>query len=67
MVNTAEACRYLGISAKTLRRWCKYGFISYYNTVGGHKRFSLKELKDFLNKNKVTADTEADQEDETDR
>jgi excisionase family DNA binding protein len=51
LVTTKEACKVLGICAKTLRRWSKDGFISYYETVGGHGRYSLKELKAFLEKN----------------
>jgi len=57
MINTREACKLLGVSAKTLRRWCNDGFISYYTTVGGHKRFSLATLQEFLAKNFVKSDS----------
>ncbi|ATW24515.1 helix-turn-helix domain-containing protein [Candidatus Formimonas warabiya] len=53
LINTTQACKMLGISAKTLRRWCRDGFISYYTTVGGHKRFSSKMLQEFLEENLV--------------
>ncbi len=56
LINTKDACRLLGVSAKTLRRWCNDGFLSYYTTVGGHKRFSLKTLQEFLEKNHVKSD-----------
>ncbi|HHT63466.1 MAG: MerR family transcriptional regulator [Bacillota bacterium] len=56
LINTKDACRLLGVSAKTLRRWCNDGFLSYYTTVGGHKRFSLKTLHEFLEKNYVKSD-----------
>lgn len=56
MINTNTACKILGVSAKTLRRWCKDGFLSYYTTIGGHKRFSLKTLNEFLEKNYVKSD-----------
>ncbi|MGI6686185.1 MAG: helix-turn-helix domain-containing protein [Bacillota bacterium] len=57
MINTRDACKLLGISAKTLRSWCQQGKISYYTTVGGHKRFSLKALQEHLAKNFVKADS----------
>lgn len=56
MINTNTACQILGVSAKTLRRWCHDGFISYYTTVGGHKRFSLRTINKFLEKNYVESD-----------
>ncbi|MGI6712863.1 MAG: helix-turn-helix domain-containing protein [Bacillota bacterium] len=56
MINTNTACKILGVSAKTLRRWCHDGFISYYTTVGGHKRFSLRTINKFLEENYVKSD-----------
>lgn len=56
LISTSHACKLLGISAKTLRRWCNDGFLPYYTTVGGHKRFSLKSLQEFLEKNHVESD-----------
>ncbi|MCR6546984.1 MerR family transcriptional regulator [Dehalobacterium formicoaceticum] len=57
LINTKTACKILGVSSRTLRRWCKDGFLPYFNTVGGHKRFSLKEIKKFLANNHVNSDT----------
>lgn len=56
LINTTTACKLLGVSAKTLRRWCQDGFISYYTTVGGHKRFSFKTVQEFLEKNHFKSD-----------
>jgi len=56
MINTNSACKMLGVSAKTLRRWCNDGLITYYTTIGGHKRFSLKALHTFLQKNHFVSD-----------
>lgn len=56
MVNTNTASKMLGVSPKTLRRWCSDGFISYYITVGGQRRFSVREIQEFLEKNHVKSD-----------
>jgi excisionase family DNA binding protein len=51
LINTSTACKMLGVTAKTLRRWCRDGFLPHYTTVGGHKRFSLREIRKFLEEN----------------
>lgn len=58
LVSTKEACQMLGVSAKTLRRWSRDGFISHYETVGGHMRYSKKQLLEFLQKSFVKATNE---------
>jgi len=58
LINTSTACKLFGISAKTIRRWCNDGYLPYYTTVGGHKRFSKKTIQEILEKNFVKASQE---------
>ncbi|MHA1661227.1 MAG: helix-turn-helix domain-containing protein, partial [Promethearchaeota archaeon] len=39
----------LGVCAKTLRRWDKNKKITCFRTIGGHGRFSIKEINRILN------------------
>ncbi|MEM5794686.1 MAG: helix-turn-helix domain-containing protein [Bacillota bacterium] len=55
LINTSTACKLFGISAKTIRRWCNDGYLPYYTTAGGHKRFSRKAIQEILEKNYVEA------------
>ena len=49
-VSIAQAADALGYSAKTLRRWEKKGLISSKRTIGGHRRYDLKEIAGIKNK-----------------
>ena len=40
----------LGVCVKTLRRWDKSKKIACYRTIGGHRRFSIKEINRILNR-----------------
>lgn len=51
LLSTRQAALVLGVSSKTLTRWCQHRQISFYLTIGGHKRFALNELHSFLKKN----------------
>lgn len=43
-----EACKLLGISQQTLRRWEKTGKIKCVRTEGGHRRFPVEEIARIL-------------------
>lgn len=47
-VSIAEAAHYLGVSQDTLRRWEKKGTLIPRRTVGGHRRYSRKQLERVL-------------------
>lgn len=43
-VRISDASRVLGVSATTLRRWCRRGHIKHYWTPSGQRRFSTARL-----------------------
>jgi excisionase family DNA binding protein len=47
-VKINEAARFLGVSQDTLRRWEKKGTLIPRRTVGGHRRYSRKQLERVL-------------------
>lgn len=49
MYSIGVAAIILGVCIKTLRRWDKSKKILCFRTLGGHRRFSIKELKRVLN------------------
>lgn len=48
MLNSREAAEYLGISVNTLYRIEKQGDLYPFRTPGGHRRYDLKMLDDYL-------------------
>lgn len=48
LLRAKEAARYLGISVATLRRMEKSGVLSPYRTLGGHRRYSIEMLEEYL-------------------
>ena len=45
-LSTQEVCLFLGISLSTFYRYCKRGLFKHsFLTLGGHRRFSIQELK----------------------
>ena len=45
-LSTQEVCLFLGISLSTFYRYCKRGLLKpSFLTIGGHRRFSIQELK----------------------
>ena len=45
-LSTQEVCLFLGISLSTFYRYCKRGLLKpYFFTLGGHRRFSILDLK----------------------
>ena len=43
----SDAAQFLGVHPVTLRRWADAGEIGYMLTAGGHRRFTLTEIKRF--------------------
>lgn len=52
MVSTGRAAAILGVSPKTIYRMEKKGLIESVRTPGGQRRFSLRDLEDYLNRSK---------------
>lgn len=52
LLNIKNAGEYLGVSKSTLRRWEKENKIYSLKTIGGHRRYEIKDLEDFKNKMK---------------
>jgi excisionase family DNA binding protein len=42
-----DACRYLGVSEPTLRKWTDRGDVLAFRTPGGHRRYLVEELERF--------------------
>jgi len=53
-VNISKASRILAVSEQALRKWTDQGKIKAFITPGGHRRYSLAELKRFINQNRKT-------------
>ncbi|HEY5629129.1 MAG TPA: helix-turn-helix domain-containing protein, partial [Candidatus Limnocylindrales bacterium] len=47
-VSLTEACRLLGVSPSTVRRWGDAGMVRTFLTPGGHRRFSRAGLEAML-------------------
>lgn len=48
LVRAREAAAYLGVSLVTLGRMEKQGVLAPYRTPGGHRRYSIEMLEDYL-------------------
>ncbi len=45
LITISEACRILGVSEAALRQWTDEGKVKAFVTPGGHRRYSMRELK----------------------
>lgn len=45
---SSQAAEYLGVSLATIRRWADAGYISCYRTPGSQRRFSRRQLDEFI-------------------
>jgi excisionase family DNA binding protein len=45
---SSAAARHLGVSLATIRRWANAGYLDYYRTPGGQRRFSREQLDRFM-------------------
>ena len=48
LLNIKEASEYLNVSKDSLRLWDKQGKLKALKTCGGHRRYRLSDLDDFL-------------------
>ena len=47
-LTTGEAAALIGVSVPTLRLWADSGRVPCHRTAGGHRRFEVEELRDWL-------------------
>jgi excisionase family DNA binding protein len=57
--NITEAAKQIGVSAKTLRRYCIKRLINFYLTAGGHYRFRQSAIDLFLSQHKTIKPTDS--------
>lgn len=50
--NSEEAAKILGVNVSTIKRWTDEGKLECIQSVGGHRKFLMSHLADFLEKNK---------------
>jgi excisionase family DNA binding protein len=48
LLNITKAAELLGVHPLTLRNWADKGYIGFFRTPGGHRRFRLEDLNAFL-------------------
>lgn len=51
-LNTEEVAKMLGVNVSTVKRWTDQGKLSCFRTAGGHRKFLMADLVDFLEQNK---------------
>jgi excisionase family DNA binding protein len=56
ILNSRQAADYLGISINTLYRIEKKGGLQPFRTPGGHRRYDLKMLDDYLEGSRIRID-----------
>ncbi len=50
--NSEEAAKILGVNVSTIKRWTDEGKLGCIRTVGGHRKFLMNHLADFIKQNK---------------
>jgi len=50
--NSYQTAKIIGVNVSTVKRWSDSGKLKCTQTVGGHRKFHLNDIKDFLAKNK---------------
>jgi excisionase family DNA binding protein len=58
-ITLTAASRLLGVHPMTLRAWVDAGALHAFRTPGGHRRFQVSELRDFLNQHRTDQTTRA--------
>ncbi len=58
-ITLTEASRLLGVHPMTRRGWVDAGLIHAFRTPGGHRRFQIDELRNFLNQHQSNPTTRA--------
>ncbi len=54
-LSLGQAAKYVGVSERTLRKWADEGRLAAFSTPGGHRRFRLTDLDEFLHDARVPA------------
>jgi excisionase family DNA binding protein len=49
--STADIARLLCVDASTVKRWSDSGRLQCYRTIGGHRRFSIEQIREFITNN----------------
>jgi excisionase family DNA binding protein len=52
-IKTAEVAEILRVSPKTVSRWAKDGKLPHLITLGGHRRFPLREIEALAQRQKI--------------
>ena len=50
--NSYQVAEIMGVNVSTVKRWTDAGKLKCYQTIGGHRKFYLKDLTLFISKNK---------------
>ena len=50
-LNSKEVASIMGVNVSTIKRWTDSGKLDCYQTIGGHRKFLLSQLKNFLKEN----------------
>jgi len=48
LYGTADIARLLSIDPSTVKRWADSGRLHCYRTLGGHRRFSIDQIREFV-------------------
>jgi len=54
-LNSEEAAKVLGVNVSSIKRWTDEGRLECIRTIGGHRKFQMDHLGNFLTKNKKKA------------
>jgi MerR family transcriptional regulator, light-induced transcriptional regulator len=57
--STRELSELCAVGETTVKRWANMGLIKFHKTIGGHRKFKLDDVLDFINKNHVHLAPEA--------
>ncbi len=51
--STRELSELCSVGETTVKRWANMGLIKYHKTIGGHRKFKLDDVLDFIDKNHI--------------
>jgi excisionase family DNA binding protein len=51
LLTPGEVARLFGVDAKTVTRWARAGQLPSLKTLGGHRRYPEREIRDLLDSN----------------
>lgn len=56
--STRELSELCAVGETTVKRWANMGLIKYHKTIGGHRKFKLDDVLDFIDKNHIRVSSE---------